>query len=178
MTTITIGILMGCLAFCWYVMYKQSKQLKKSHDAWAVEHKTNIRLALDNEKLILEKTNLKIEADKLDKQAFDYHEELKVKINKINELCRREDEVLEAWADSKCNKHINIWLGHVKENNRTQYVVYEIKGIEIISCYGTASKMWELVNSNKEIYTDYKKAQKVLRKKLEKGLQSEITEAE
>lgn len=173
MTTITIGILMGCLAFCWYVMYKQSKLLKESANAWVVEQETNKILVLENKRLIQKKNILDIEVDKLDKQAFELYEELKAKSKNIKELCRREDKVLEAWAESKCNKHINIWVGHVRENNRPQYVVYEIKGIEVISRYGTASKMWELVNSNKEIYTDYKKAQKVLRKQLEKGLQGE-----
>lgn len=149
MTIITILVLMVCLAWCWYVMHKQ------------------------NEKLRHERNNVDIEADKLDKQAFELYEELKKKNEKIKELCVREGEVLEAWAELKCNKHINLWLGHVTQGNRPQYVVYEIKGVEIISRYGTASKMWELVNSNREIYTDYKKAQQVLREQLEKGLQGE-----
>lgn len=166
MQTLTIISLSIALAISWYNLYKMFKLNDEITTEW---DETWDKLNEVRRSKMESVNTWKIRSGKAERLAHDLSHENKELKEKVNELCRREDKVIEEWASLKCDKHINLLLGQIREGNRIQYVVYEIRNVKIECIYGTASYMWDLLNSEREIYTKYPKAKEELKKRVEKA---------
>lgn len=161
MTSITIGILMGCLIFCWYVIYDISKKRNREQKTFneLAKERSDLKCELESEKL--ENRHLMLNLEQKRKKLKEV-EDVTIK------LCQREDKLITQWAKDNCGHAalLNLWPASVVD----KYMVFEIEGVMIKNHTGTARELWELYNSEKEVYTKHSEAKAELKKRVEEAL--------